>query len=212
MPPRPNETRRAQLLDALEEIVLAEGFEHLRVGELANRLRCSRSTLYKLALSKDELIVLVVERYADRAVREAIDRAEAVGDHVDRLTAFLEVIAEWQTRGSLDFWRDAYAFGPTADRFAEKRAWGIQRLRAYLEQGIAEGVWRPANTEFLAHVIWLGATASRDPEVLRRSGLDSGEAVREIGRLLRSGMGFHAGDAEGGGRRRQRHRRERECA
>ncbi|HSK46440.1 MAG TPA: TetR/AcrR family transcriptional regulator, partial [Coriobacteriia bacterium] len=65
-PAHPNETRRQELLERIEEIFLAEGFLHTRVGTLADTLHCSRSTLYKLAPSISELYVLILDRWLNR--------------------------------------------------------------------------------------------------------------------------------------------------
>lgn len=188
MPPRPNQARREQLLAELETILLTEGFLHLRVGALASRLKCSRSTLYELAESKEELFARVVERFRDSVVREAIERAEAHASPADKLVTLLEVVADRQPEGSPAFWRDVRADEATRAVFDEGRSWGVHRAKQYLDEGVADGTFRPANTDFLAHVIWLAGAASRDPAVLERTNIDSGEAVREIERLLISGL------------------------
>jgi AcrR family transcriptional regulator len=59
MSSQPDTRRREELLDQVQSLILVEGFAQLRVGALAAHLSCSRSTLYKLAPSKDELIALV---------------------------------------------------------------------------------------------------------------------------------------------------------
>lgn len=201
MPRRPNEARREQLLDELERIFRTEGFLHLRVGTLAGRLHCSRSTLYELAGSKEQLFARVVERFADRAVTEAAAYAEAAESPRERVLRFFSVIAEYQARTSAQFWRDAYGFGPTAARFAESRAWGVVRVKAYLDEGIAAAVLRPANTAFIAHVIWLAAAASRDPDVLERTGISTRDAMQELGALIVNGMMVQERDvgSSGGG-------------
>ena len=51
------QARRAELLDELVTLFLAEGFGALTLDELARRLRCSKSTLYGLAASKEQLVV-----------------------------------------------------------------------------------------------------------------------------------------------------------
>lgn len=192
MPPRPNEARREQLLDELQELFLSEGFLHLRIGALASRLKCSRSTLYELADSKEALFVRIVERFADRAVEDAASLAAACTSPVDRVARFVEVIARRQALGSPEFWRDAYEYAPTAQRFSERASSGVAMIREYLDEGIEAGVFRPTNTAFTAHLVWLLTRASRDGDALATAGIDSGEAVREIGALLLSGMGVPA--------------------
>jgi len=161
-----------------------------RVGVLADRLHCSRSTLYKLAPSKEELFVLIVDRYADAAVHEAMREAEAQCSPIEKVAVLLETVANWQRMGSAAFWTDAMEFEGTAARFSEKRAWGIGVLRGYLDEGVSNGAFRPANTAFIAHLVWMGMLATRDSSVLDRVGLDTQGAVREIGHLILSGMSY----------------------
>src|SRR5213076_1897274 len=53
---RPTARQRALLAD-LEALFLAEGFAAFTLDDLAGRLRCSKSTLYALAPSKEQLAV-----------------------------------------------------------------------------------------------------------------------------------------------------------
>ena len=48
--------RRTELFDALIALFLDEGFAHLTLDDIAGRLRCSKSTLYTLAGSKEQLV------------------------------------------------------------------------------------------------------------------------------------------------------------
>ncbi|MGB3699324.1 MAG: helix-turn-helix domain-containing protein, partial [Gordonia sp. (in: high G+C Gram-positive bacteria)] len=57
--PQPTEfatRRRLELFDEIVALFLAEGFGRLTLDELAARLHCSKSTLYTLAGSKDQLV------------------------------------------------------------------------------------------------------------------------------------------------------------
>ena len=55
--------RQRDLLDGLQALFLAEGFRYLSLDVLAARLRCSKTTLYALAPSKEQLAVAVVTHY-----------------------------------------------------------------------------------------------------------------------------------------------------
>src|SRR3954470_11637208 len=65
--------RQAELLDQLEGLFLAEGFARFTLDDLAVRLRCSKSTLYALAGSKEQLALRVVRHF----FRKATDAVEA---------------------------------------------------------------------------------------------------------------------------------------
>jgi AcrR family transcriptional regulator len=191
--------RREELLDQIEELVLSEGFAHLRVGALAAHLRCSRSTLYKLASSKEELIALVFRRFVDKALAEASAEAALLEDPAERVIRFTEAIGRWQAKGSEAFWRDVRDHPQASDVLSQTRSRGYKILQGYLDEGVASGRFRPANTTFVAYLIWHSYRAARDPDVVRPLGITSDEAVREIGRLIAYGMDAGAASTSAGG-------------
>src|SRR5688572_58767 len=75
---RAHTSRHEELLDGLEELLIAEGFRTLTLADLSDRLHCSRRTLYELAPTKDDLVALVVSRFLDRNYARGV---EAMGHH-----------------------------------------------------------------------------------------------------------------------------------
>src|SRR5689334_1877464 len=86
--------RRAEILDGLVDLFLAEGFLAFNMDDLAVRLQCSKSTLYSVAASKEQLIAAVVRSF----FREASERVEQLSaeasDPVERIATYLEAIAQ----------------------------------------------------------------------------------------------------------------------
>lgn len=186
---RPDEKRTEQLLEDLTELMLSEGLGVFRVGELAARMKCSRSTLYKLAPSKDELMRRLFVRYVDEALDASEAAAQAHESAADKILAFADVLRVYQDRGSLAFWRDVRDFDLTRGVLDVGVARGYRKIQAYMDEGIASGEFRAdANTEFLSYLVWLCAGAARDPEVLERFGMSPGQAMDELGRFIVYGM------------------------
>src|SRR3974390_1369355 len=52
-----------EFLDGLTNLFLREGITGLTVGEIAARLRCSRRRLYGIALTKEAIFSVMVDRY-----------------------------------------------------------------------------------------------------------------------------------------------------
>ncbi len=93
-PPRPVMTRQREaaltdrqreILDELGRMVSADGFINLTMADLAARLNCSLRTLYLLAGSRNELVVMVIDRVlrshgraAHSAVTEDMSALEAL--------------------------------------------------------------------------------------------------------------------------------------
>ncbi|WP_163509391.1 TetR/AcrR family transcriptional regulator [Fodinicola acaciae] len=73
---KPSEERRADLLDAAEELVLRDGVDALRIDDVTLGAGVAKGTFYLHFKTKDELIAALAERYVQRFVacqREASD-------------------------------------------------------------------------------------------------------------------------------------------
>ena len=101
--------RRAALLDRLCRLFLAEGFAHFTLDDLARQLHCSKSTLYTLAGSKEQLAVRVVGHFFKTATAE-IERAVAAETDVrERMRRYLQAAAEHLRPASRQFIDDMAA-------------------------------------------------------------------------------------------------------
>lgn len=76
--------RRAALFDDLLALLLAEGFAHLSVADLAGRLRCSKTTIYTLADSKEQLVTKTVTHFFRVATEHVEARVAAATSHARR--------------------------------------------------------------------------------------------------------------------------------
>jgi AcrR family transcriptional regulator len=191
---RPDVRRHEELLRELQSIMHAEGFAHWRVGELAARLRCSRTTLYRLAPSKDELVLLLIDRYGDAATTEARLAAERMESPAEAICEYTRVIDRWQKMGSERFWTDVYADERARSLIEDVYSpRGVAVAKSHLDRGVASGQFRPVNTDFFSHVIWAAAGLTRNPSVLAECGIESGDAMRELGMFIVYGMGWPEG-------------------
>src|SRR5512142_1001170 len=101
--------RQEELLGELERIILDEGFRRLTVESLAKRLQCSRRTLYELAPSKDELVLLVLDRLLRRMGHKAMEQVRALDDPADRLQAYMTCTNAEISPSSRQLWADVAA-------------------------------------------------------------------------------------------------------
>ncbi len=182
-------TRREELLLDLEALVRAEGFAHLRTAVLARRLHCSKATLYAIAPSKSALMTLVFERIVNRAIDDAKAQADAMESPADKVTTFLRVITHWMASGSREYWRDVANSPEVSAVLDSRRARGYRIVQCYLDEGVAQGLFRPAHTAFVSYVSWAVARIARDPEQLEFIGISAEEAMSELGMLIIGGMG-----------------------
>jgi AcrR family transcriptional regulator len=191
MPPELT-TRQVDLLDRLTDLVVAEGFAHLTLDDVAGRLRCSKTTLYALAASKDQLAVRVVNNFFRRST--ALVEARVSGRRAPRrrIEAYLDAIAEALQPASRRFIEDVAAFEPTRATYRDNAVAAARRVRELIDEAASAKAVAPVDAAFVA--TWLGVTieAIQRGEFAERAGLgDSaafGELSRLVGRALANGV------------------------
>ena len=174
--------RPEQVLDGLTAIFLDEGFAHLGVAEMAQRLSCSKSTLYALAPSKEQIVTRAVRHFFRAATDRVEARAAEARTDEDRLLRYLEAIAEELTPAGRSFIRDVEGFEPAREIYRRNTEAAADRVRELVESAL------PARSTTDPHFV--GAVAAVVMEAIQRgaieqsTGLDHAQAYAALGDLL----------------------------
>lgn len=113
------EQRRVELLDRLARLFLAEGFLGFGVGDLAARLRCSRSSLYLVAASKPEIVLATLRDWFRGAAQRIEERVLAEPDPAARLRTYLLAVSDELAPASPQFYADLVAHPPAGEVYEE---------------------------------------------------------------------------------------------
>lgn len=177
--------RQREILDQLSAL-FDGGFADLTMAGLAAELSCSLRTLYELAPSRDELVLVVVDRNLRRIGRTAVDALEGEMAPLDALRAYLQAATVAVARTTPAFARDLAAV-PAAQRLNDAHSdYLVAVARCLLDLAVERGDIADLDTGALARVM---AGVGRDfarPEVistLRSSPKDAADAVVDV--LLR---------------------------
>jgi AcrR family transcriptional regulator len=174
--------RQREILDQLGAL-FDDGFADLTMAELAARLSCSLRTLYELAPSRDELVLIVVDRNLWRIGRTA---AGALGQEMaplDALRAYLQAATVAVAGTTPAFARDLAAV-PAAQRLNDAHSdYLVAVTRCLLDLAVERGEVDDVDTGAIARVMaGLGRDLSR-PEVistLRSSPKEAADAALDV--------------------------------
>lgn len=180
--------RHLELLDGIETILLSEGFRDLTVGGLAERLRCSRRTLYELADSKEDLVLLVIDRLMRRLARRAHDAAHAETTHLGRLRAFLTKGLTEFHRITLNFAEDVAADDAAQALISAHFHFAVDVVVTMLTEGIEAGEFARIHPRVAAEVLDAGLARLQEPTALRASGVTFAEGLEEFLTLFTDGI------------------------
>jgi AcrR family transcriptional regulator len=148
-----SDERREALLDQLELVMLAEGFAGLTLEDFAARLRCSKSTLYRLAPSKEQLVGTVARHYFSRAARRIEQTVAAAPAPPQKLEAYLLGLGKEGGRGSAAFHEQMASHPATAELYHRSSQTAAGRVRQLIHEGVQSGDFKVADAEFAGQVV-----------------------------------------------------------
>jgi AcrR family transcriptional regulator len=172
-PPAPilDRAREAALTDRQREIldnlldVFAGGFADLTMVTLASRLKCSLRTLYAVAPTRDELMLIGVERYLWHVGRAARDAMTDDMSALDALEAYLHASTVALSSASKAFARDLVLVPAVNDLITVHNDYVFEVTRALLDMAVDEGEMPPIDTAALARVLAGLGWAFTRPEI-----------------------------------------------
>lgn len=177
-----------RVVEAVIEELKCHGFK-FTMDDVTARLHMSKSSLYKLVGSKDNLVHGVLEYIkADFVQRRQALWAENVDIHT-KLQGFMELYLRifkhynnmiYQEIKQLYYaeWEDWIAFQQD----------NIDSLLALLQQGIDSGEFRPVNVHLVRQVILSSMTALTDYEFLQENNMTYYDALEGLGDILFNGL------------------------
>jgi AcrR family transcriptional regulator len=144
--------RQRELLDHLVE-VFEDGFAHLTMVNLAGRLQCSLRTLYAIASTRDELMLIGVERFLWRIGRAARNVITDDMGALDALRAYLQSVTVTLETASEAFSRDLAKVPSVNVLIARQNEYAFSVTRAMLDLAVENGEIPPLDTAALGRVL-----------------------------------------------------------
>ncbi|MEM9517667.1 MAG: TetR/AcrR family transcriptional regulator [Actinomycetota bacterium] len=191
-PPKPVLSQRAErelsarhreVLDALERTFLVDGFRKATVGGLAATVGCSRRTLYELARSKHDLVLLVLDRFLHRVGRTALDGIDPTAPYTEQVRRYFVGAVELQRRTSA--FADDLADDPAARRLFDRHfRYVVSVIERLVHEGITAGELRPVSPAIVAAVFAGSGLYALESDVLDDLDVTREDATTEIADLI----------------------------
>lgn len=183
--------RQSDLFDELLALILAEGFAHLGIADLAARLHCSKSTLYTLADSKEQLVTRTVTHFFRTATERVEAQVSGADDARAAVLTYLTTVGDALTPASEKFMTDLNAFTPTRELYAQNTAAAARRVRELIVAGVTAGEFRDVDAAFAGDLAATMMSRIQRREVAATTGLDDAHAYRQLASILMHGIDAH---------------------
>ncbi|HEY4946887.1 MAG TPA: TetR/AcrR family transcriptional regulator [Acidimicrobiales bacterium] len=179
--------RQREILDHLGQM-FDGGFAHLTMAEIASRSNCSLRTLYGLAPSRDELVLIVVDRNLWRVGRTAMEAIRPDMDPLDALQAYLEA-ANGVVDGLTEPFARDLATMPAAQRLGDFHAeYLVAVTRCLLDLAVERGDTAAIDTGAAARVMASLARLLSLPEVMPTLRSTPKQAADSLVEIMLRGM------------------------
>jgi AcrR family transcriptional regulator len=184
----PRTRRQRVLLAELEELFLAEGFMSFTLDDLAAELRCSKTTLYALAPSKEQLAVKVVAHFFKGAAERIEAQVADVDDAATAVRTYLAGVSAELDRASPAFMADVERFEPARAVYALNSEAAARRIRQFIADGVEQGVFRDTHADAIAEMAGILVESIQSGVVGLRARTTDAEAFEALADLLLNGL------------------------
>ena len=180
----------------MEEKVIIATLEEMKIHsvrftmeDLTRRLRISKSSLYKIVASKEQLIHAAIDYLMAEFQRES----DAVRGENFPLEEKMRHFIRAYTRAFRYFEHGIYSDLKTLypkewERWEEFRLQKIENLLTLLKFGINDGVFRPVNTAVLQRCLLLMSESLTDENFLTENNLTYSQAIESMCDLIFNGF------------------------
>jgi AcrR family transcriptional regulator len=180
--------RTEELLGSLQDIFVVEGFRRVTMADLAERLHCSKATLYCLADSKEALFILVLVRNLDEIWERGLQAEQLATDPTNRIHQYIVAALVPIRKWSPAFLSDVQRLPAAKKLLNEHLDQRMKRLEQMVLDGIDSGVFRGVNPTLIAGLVYSSALYFCSPEFLESADLSLTEAVQQLCAVVWHGL------------------------
>ncbi|MCO4863166.1 TetR/AcrR family transcriptional regulator [Cupriavidus sp. WGlv3] len=182
-------TRRTDedFIQDLTRLLCSEGVSSLTIGEIAQRMRCSRRRLYEIAPTKEALFVGICRDVLAANLERGFAAARRESDAARAVSAYLH--AALNTSGlSKAALADLDAIDSGRAVFDAYQLARVRGLESLLEAGMRQGLMAPHNPRLVSEAILGAAHRLRSQQFLKDTGMKMGDAFSEFYEIILNGL------------------------
>ena len=180
--------RAMVLLGSIEAIILSDGFARLSISDLAERLSCSKRTIYEIAPTKNGLVLKVLGDFFAQIRTDAAFAATTQPLAAERLHDYLQAGVRAAQRLSQHTVTDIHRWQPALTLWKDHIRLRVAGLCALIEDGIRSGEFRAVKPTLVAELVFASLSRVREPEFYSVTQIPVAEAFHEYYRMLMAAL------------------------
>jgi len=184
-----------EFIQELTRLLSVEGVSSLTIGEIAQRMHCSRRRLYEIAATKEDLFVGICRDVLTANLEKGYAAARKAPDAATAISAYLHATlnASGLSKAALTD-LDALESGKAV--FDDYQLARVRGLESMIEEGVRQGLMAPHNPRLVSEAILGAAHRLRNQQFLMETGMKIGEAFTEFYEIILNGLLYRPGTRE----------------
>ena len=181
-------SRIKRVIREAEELFLQEGFLHFSTTDLAQRLRCSKRTLYSIAPDRSSFLEFIISRHLVRLNENMLAAAEAAPDWMSAINAILDAALETFGAEATRFVSDLTLFPGGVRLLHQTENARIDILARVIAAGIADGTFHKIDPTIAAYAVIGASQRISQADFLARSKIPWSQALTGLYQFFSHGL------------------------
>ncbi len=173
-------SRIQRVIREAEELFLQEGFLHFSTTELAQRLRCSKRTLYSIAPDRSSFLEFIISRHLLRLNENLLAAAEAAPDWMSAINAILDATLDTFGAEATRFISDLNLFPGGVRLLHQTENARVDILARVIAAGVADGTFRKIDPTIAAYAVIGSSRRISQADFLARSKIPWNQALTAL--------------------------------
>lgn len=178
--------RQRELFDALYTTFLKQGFRDFTVDGAVATFHCSKSTLYALGKSRDEIIRRILVTFFKEVTRQVDAQLIGLRSQQSILETYFSAMTTALEPASAEFMRDMATEPVAREVYQLNTTAASEKISQIITKGIASGEFAVTSPEFLTRLI--SHSMAEIQQGKYATTLPYAEAYRELGRIILHGI------------------------
>ncbi len=193
--PRPLLTRTAEarlgathrdVLTRLDQLLMANGFTSFTIVDLAREVGCSRRTLYEIAPSKEQLVLIVLDRRLHSMGRAALGAIDPASDSADQIRQYIQGAIGHEVFSPM--MHDLVEHAPALRLVERHYRFSMSVVQRLVSIGIDRGEFAPIDPAIVAAVVTGSSHYFMASDVISDTGVPLAELVSGMLDLVLAGL------------------------
>ncbi|QCB27563.1 hypothetical protein CENDO_01300 [Corynebacterium endometrii] len=184
--PVPLTPRQRELFNALLRDFLSEGFENFTIDSAVKKYHCSKSTIYGIGATRDQIISRILISYFKEIARRTAPQAKRAGSLAVALEDYFDAMTSALEGASPKFMGDLATEPVAREIYSINTEAAVNVIHGLIEEGVAAGEFNVDSVGFAS--VLIQRSMQDIQQGIYSAHLNSKDAYQALGQIVLRGL------------------------